>query len=114
MTENKVDENSVPYMFGVVLTKLDAIEKKVISQNGKVDHFSERMDEFREVVAKLPCNVHNERINDLEKWENNCNSDKRTEEQAGKSKNFNFWMVILASFLSASLALLVGLAISLI
>lgn len=114
MTEDKVDENSVSYMFGVVLTKLDVIEKKVISQNGKVDHCSERIDEFREVVTKLPCILNSNSIKDLEEWKNTCEIDEKSNSQTNKSKTFSFWMVILASFLSAGFALLVGLAVNLI
>ena len=75
-----MDKSSPEFLFGQIIARLNEGDKHIQSLTSKVD-------DVKETLGRLPCAVHEERLKDVEEWQQNCNKSKVVRSNI----TLNFW-----------------------
>ena len=90
-----IDERDPAYLFGQVITRLNAHDETLQT-------LVEKIDGVGQAITTLPCNVTLRRVEELEVWRKDCEESKRETARAGVSFRSGLILVLVSVFFSAA------------
>ena len=99
-----IERSSPEFLFGQIMARLNEGERTM-------QGLSNEVKEVGRTLNSLPCTVHERRIGEIEKWQQDC--DNHSVRQAGI--RIKFWhgviLALIAVMVNALVSLLIGMAI---